>query len=88
MLYRTLRCLAVIVLALVGVGLVVLASASAENGSLRYGSVTFFVVRQSIWLGLAFALMVAAAFFDYHKWREWPWMAIAFYVAVVALLAV
>ena len=85
--YRTLRVLGITVLSLVVIGLVLLASASEENGLRLYNSPYGFVMRQAIWLAVAFVFLLAAAFFDYHRWREWPWMTIVFYVLVVALMA-
>ena len=85
--HKTLNCLGVAVLTLVAIGLVVLASASGDNALIKHNSSWYFVIRQWIWLGVAVGLMLTAAFFDYHRWREWPWMTIVFYVAVVALMA-
>ncbi len=87
--YKTLRTLGIAVLSLVAVGLIVLASAGEYN-SLRLtkgASGHMFLTRQGIWLGVSFLFLLAATFFDYHRWREWPWLTIAFYVFVVILMA-
>ena len=85
--YKTLNFLGIVVLSLVVVGIVVLASAGEQNGLRLYHDASFFLERQAMWLGVAFLFLLASAFFDYHRWREWPWLTIAFYVFVVVLMA-
>lgn len=85
--YKTLNFLGIVVLSLVVVGIVVLASAGEQNGLRLYHDASFFLKRQAMWLGVAFLFLLASAFFDYHRWREWPWLTIAFYVFVVVLMA-
>ena len=86
--YRTLRVLGITVLSLVVIGLVLLASASEENGIRLYESPYGFVMRQAIWLAVAFVFLLAAAFFDYHRWRRHTWLTVAAYVVVALLLCV
>ena len=85
--YKTLNFLGIAVLSLVVAGFIVLASAGEQNGWRLYHDSSFFFWRQAIWLGVAFVFLLASAFFDYHRWREWPWLTIAFYVFVVILMA-
>ena len=85
--YKTLNFLGIVVLSLVVVGIVVLASAGEQNGLRLYHDASYFLKRQAMWLGVAFLFLLASAFFDYHRWREWPWLTIAFYVFVVVLMA-
>jgi len=46
-----------------------------------------FVTRQVVWLVAALAIMAIATFFDYHKWRDFPWLTILFYVGVIGLMS-
>ncbi|MBQ6340105.1 MAG: cell division protein FtsW [Kiritimatiellae bacterium] len=84
--YKTLNFLGIVVLSLVVVGIVVLASAGEQNGLRLYQDASFFLKRQAMWLGVAFLFLLVSAFFDYHRWREWPWLTIAFYLIVVILM--
>lgn len=85
--YRVLWLLGISVLALLVAGLLVLASAGGVNGMRIYGDPYHFLVRQGVWLVVAAVAAWVAAKFDYHKWRELPWLAILLYAAVVALMA-
>ena len=85
--YRTLWLLGISVLALLALGLLVLASASGENGTRLFNDNYHFLWNQGKWLVLAVPCMLAAMFFDYHRWRERPWMTIALYLGVLALMA-
>ena len=85
--YKTLTFLGISVLSLVVIGFIVLASAGEQNGWRLYHNSSFFFTRQAIWLGVSFVFLLATTFFDYHRWREWPWLTIAFYVVVVILMA-
>ena len=85
--YKTLTFLGISVLSLVVIGFIVLASAGEQNGWRLYHDSSFFFTRQATWLGVAVVFLLATTFFDYHRWREWPWLTIAFYVVVVMLMA-
>lgn len=85
--YKCLWYLGIFVLILLVCGLVLLASAGGVNGFRIYGNQYHFVVRQGIWLLAACAIGFAAARFDYHRWRDLPWMTILLYMGVVALMA-
>ena len=85
--YKTLTFLGITILSLVVVGFVLLASAGEQNGLRLYNNAYFFLTHQAVWLGVAFMFLLVAAFFDYHRWRDWPWLTIAFYVVVVVLMA-
>ncbi len=81
-----LTCLGVSVLILLAWGLIVLASAGGENG-LRFGkSADYFLVQQLKWLALSLPCFLVALKFDYHKWKELPWLTISAYVLVVGLM--
>lgn len=74
---------------LVALGLVVLSSASQANGIRLHGDAYFFMRRQFEYLALAVVLCLGVAWFDYRKWREYPFLPVAFYgVVFILLLAV
>ncbi len=83
---KTLTALATTVVLLLGVGVVVLASASAVRAQGLYGDPHFFVKRQLIWLALAIGVVFAVSRFDYHWWREMPALTVGFYAAVLIAL--
>ena len=85
--HRVVKWLGISVLVLLVVGLAVLSSASGANGMRLYHNPSHFFNRQLIWLAVAALCMVAAVCFDYHKWRELPWLTYLFYFGVVALMA-
>ena len=74
------------ILALLAIGLVVLASASGAYGLYLYNDAWHFIIRQGIWVGVSIAVGVAAYFFDYHKWREMPWLTVLLYLVVCETL--
>ena len=84
--YRVLWLLGVSVLALLAVGVLVLASAGSENGLEIYHNSYHFVTRQCVFLAVGLVALIGAAYFDYHKWRELPWLTILFYVGVIGLM--
>lgn len=85
--YRVLWFLGVSVLALLAMGLLVLASAGGVNGLDIYHDSYHFLTRQSGFLVVGLATLFAAACFDYHKWRECPWLTVLFYLGVVGLMS-
>ena len=78
--------LGLVVLALVAIGFVVLSSAGGPVGDRRYHDLCYFVKQQGKWLVLSLPLFIGAVFFDYRKWREYPWLTAAVYAAVVVAL--
>ncbi len=83
---KTLTTLALTVVMLLGLGIVLLATASAVRAQGLYADPHFFVKRQLMWLVLSVAVVFAASRFDYHWWKETPLMTVGFYVAVVIAL--
>ena len=83
---HVLTLLGISVLALLVWGLVVLASAGSENGLRLYKDASHFIVRQGVWLAISLPFLLVAAKFDYHRWRELPWLTISCYVLVVLLM--
>lgn len=84
---KTLTTLTAIVVILLGVGIVVLASASGVRAERLYGDPNHFLVRQLMWMAMAVVTAYVVARFDYHWWRETPTLAIGFYLATLVTLA-
>ncbi len=81
-----LTCLGVSVLILLAWGLIVLASAGGENG-LRFGKgADYFLFQQLKWLVISIPCFCVALKFDYHKWKELPWLTFLAYVLVAVLM--
>lgn len=83
---RVLWLLGYSVFALLVVGFVVLASAGGGNGIRLYNDANHFLVNQAIWLGISIPCFLVAMKFDYHKWRELPWLTVLMYLFVLVLL--
>ncbi len=81
-----LTCLGVSVLILLAWGLIVLASAGGENGFRLHSDANYFIARQLTWLAVSLPCFLVALKFDYHKWKELPWLTIAFYAVIVILM--
>jgi len=77
---------ALVVAALVALGLIVLSSASEANGVRLHKDAYFFLKRQFIYLGVGIVVAVFAAVVDYHRWRDVPGLAWTAYIAVAILL--
>jgi cell division protein FtsW len=84
---KTLTVLCVVVFALMALGIVVLASASAVRGQGLYKDPLYFVNRQLVWFVISAVAVFAASRFDYHWWKETPKLVMLFYAAVVVALA-
>ncbi len=76
--------MALIVAALVGVGLVMLASASGVRAETLYSDPYFFIKRQIIWLGIALCAGFVIVRIDYHLYYK---LAIPLALLAVVLLA-
>ena len=81
-----LNALGLVVATIVALGLVVLSSASEETGVRFYHDAFYFLKRQSLYLGAGLALCVIAARFDYHRFKEMPWLTWSFCGVVIVLL--
>ncbi len=81
--------LEIAVLALLAIGLVVLASAGTTVAERFKVGTYHFVSHQAVWLAIGLVGLVAAAFFDYTAWRRKPWLTVALYALIVlAMVAV
>ena len=78
--------LALVVAALVALGLIVLFSASEANGIRLYKDPYFFFKRQIAYIGAGVVVAAAAAMVDYRRWRDIPGIAWAAYGIVAVLL--
>lgn len=76
------------VLALVAIGFVVLSSAGGPVGLRTPPSFDqyHFVKQQAKWLVLSLPLFFGAMFFDYRNWRNYPWLTVFMYAAVIVAL--
>jgi cell division protein FtsW len=83
---KTLTTLTLTVVGLLGLGIVLLATASSVRAQGLYADPHFFVKRQLLWLALSVAVVFAVSRFDYHWWKETPALPVAFYVLVVIAL--
>ena len=85
---KTLTLLGLTVLALLGVGFVLLASVGEETGrTFHHGNALYFVTHQAMWLGVAIVFLLAATFFDYHNWRRYPYLTLCLYLVIAGLMA-
>lgn len=60
-----------ITLVLLGIGLVMVHSASSVISAQRFGDAFFYVKRQLLWALLGLGAMAWTANVDYHQWRRW-----------------
>ena len=74
----------VTILMLLGVGIIMILSASSHLGDLSYGSPYYFFIRQIIWSLIGTALMLFVSRIDYKLYKKW---AKLIYVIAVVLLA-
>ena len=77
---------ALVVAALVALGLIVLSSASEANGVRLHKDAYFFLKRQFVYLVVGIVVAAFAAVIDYHRWRDVPGLAWFAYIAVAILL--
>jgi len=80
---KTLTTLSLTVVALLGLGIVLLATASAVRAQGLYADPHFFVKRQLLWLVLSVVVVTLVSRFDYHWWKETPLFSVGFYLLVV-----
>ena len=69
-LYALITC----VIALAGVGVIFVASASTVRAASLYGDPHYFLTRQLVWMAVALTLGYAAMRFDYHRWAHHRWL--------------
>jgi cell division protein FtsW len=84
---KTLTVLLLTVVILLGLGIVLVATASNVRAQSLYKSPYAFFYKQLIWLGVATVVGFVASRFDYHLWKKYPVLPILFYLAIVIALA-
>lgn len=84
---KTLTVLLLTVVVLLGLGIVLVATASNVRAQSLYKSPYAFFYKQLIWLVLATVVGFVASRFDYHLWKKHPVLPILFYLAIVFALA-
>lgn len=67
---KTSSTMVAIVLALLSLGIVMLASTSTVKGATSFGDPHYFVKRQMVWLFISLAASVFLVRFDYHWWQK------------------
>lgn len=86
---NALRILFICIVALVGFGIVLVASASSVRAQGLYNDPHFFLKRQLVSLAISVVLFIVAAKFDYRLWKRHPlWTTFLFVVIVFLLLLV
>src|SRR5207302_765944 len=76
-------------LLLLGLGLVMVFSASANMSEERFGSAYLFVRKQLLWDGLGIAVLFLCMRMDYHRWQKASWvLLIMAFVLLGAVLVV
>ncbi len=78
--------LVIAVLALLGIGLVMVHSASSVATLTDYGDSFFYLKRQSMWAAFGLIGLLIASRIDYHRWNEYA--VILMGISILILLAV
>lgn len=78
--------LGLVVASIAILGLIVLSSAGGVNAARIHHDEYFFIKRQAIYCAMGIFVAVAAALFDYRKWRQMPALTMFFYLTILALL--
>jgi cell division protein FtsW len=84
---KTLTVLLLTVVILLGLGIVLVATASNVRAQSLYKSPYAFFYRQLIWLGVATVVGFIASRFDYHYWKKQPILPILVYAGIAVALA-
>ena len=82
------RPLLITTLLLMGVGLVMVFSASANMSQERFGSAYLFLRKQLVWDFFGFAALIVCMRIDYHRWQKWCYGMLAAAVVTLALVLV
>ena len=82
----TLTVLVTTIALLLGVGVILVATAGGVRAANLFGNPHHFLIRQLIWLAIAVGIGCAASWFDYHWWRDHKSLTIALFALVVLAL--
>jgi len=84
---KTLATLLLTVVLLLGLGIVLLASASILQAQKHYNGDSYaFFLLQAKWLFVAIAVGAACCWFDYHNWKKYLPLSAIFYIFITVLL--
>ncbi|MCL1921584.1 MAG: putative lipid II flippase FtsW [Kiritimatiellaeota bacterium] len=83
---KTLATLSLTVVILLGMGIVLLASASTLQAQRIYGAEYGFFKRQIMWILAALAVGGICCKFDYHNWKNRPFLPKVFYGIIAIML--
>src|SRR4030042_6811435 len=78
--------LLMVVLALVGFGIVMVYSTTAILAGDRFQNPYYFLIRQAVYAGVGFLLMVFMMFFPYGRLKRWAYPV--FGICILLLIAV
>ena len=84
---KTLTVLLLTVVVLLGLGIVLVATASNVRAQSLYKSPYAFFYKQLMWLFFATVVGFVASRFDYHLWKKYPVLPLLFYFAIVIALS-
>jgi cell division protein FtsW len=77
--------LAAVVIALLGFGVVMVYSASVIEATVVFRDPQYFLKRQAVYAGGAFALMLVMSHIDYHRWRPLTYPILGLVTALMVL---
>src|SRR5258706_14330521 len=75
-------------LLLLGLGLVMVFSASANMSEERYGSAYLFVRKQLLWDAFGLITLFLCLRIDYHRWQKWSLVLLVLAFALLAAVLV
>lgn len=76
------------VLALLGIGVVMVYSSSSVKAEMIYGDSLYFLRRQASWAAIGVALMIFFSKIEYRVWRKWAKIVFAINVTMLVLVMV
>ncbi|MEG0156090.1 MAG: putative lipid II flippase FtsW [Anaerovoracaceae bacterium] len=80
--------LVVMTLAMVSFGVIMVFSASYYGSIDQYGNPYYYLIKDMIWACTGFVMMIGTMIIDYHKYRKWGNLLMAFAVVLLILVLV
>jgi cell division protein FtsW len=77
--------LCAVVIALLGFGVVMVYSASVIEATVVFRDPQYFLKRQAVYAGVAFALMLVMSHIDYHLWRRFTYPILGVVTALMVM---